>query len=250
MALLTLVVEKGIIFDHPGWVKPRAMGHYKNHWFCYRSLCITTTRVTGRHYLWFLLKYGIVVFSKFSVSISEYYTQNSLIKITYNVCHRVWKFIYCNDLLIYFIFVKSKQSAWFSFYLASSKTVVSPISEWKNTPNWIQYKDKPKDMNIGLYTYFLLWLHLHGTLGQTEKIHPVVSDICAKAHEQAHVGQMGKCSRCCTTTGVNTLQNFERKKSIQWFQRYAFRSMGKPIGAKCANDRNFAQLQVKVKTIS
>ena len=144
VALLTLVVERGIIFDHPGWVKPRAMGHYKNHWFCYRSLCITTTRVTGIIYG----SYWNMGWLYFSVSISEYYTQNSLIKITYNVCHRVWKLIYYNDLLIYFIFVKSKQSAWFSFYLGSSKTVVSPISEQKKRPklNQIEYsiKTSPK----------------------------------------------------------------------------------------------------------
>ena len=42
---------------------------------------------------------------------------------------------------------------------------------------------------------------------QTENICPVVSDIYAMAHRQAHIGQMGKCTRRCTTASLdNSIQ--------------------------------------------
>ena len=77
------------------------------------------------------------------------------------------------------------------------------------------------------------------------------------AHGQAHMGQLGKWLWCCTTTGLDKSINLKWCKSIQWFQRYAFRKvwtqfvanltsfwpMDKPIWGKWGNDHDSAQLR-------
>ena len=49
---------------------------------------------------------------------------------------------------------------------------------------------------------------------QTEEIRPTVSEICALAHRQTHLGQMDKCSWRCTTTSLDNSIELQTKKEL------------------------------------